>query len=533
MMPAGTGEPGAAAREDTVDPGVLDEFRDPTALPLASERKLSEPRAAQWQGYVIGAGMVGYGIMVVFGVVSGTFELIDAIPLIPILALVTSRIANRLARADGNPATVRFILAAFWAKMLGSLVRAAVTAWYYGNRSDALDYHRFGQAYAPQFRTFDFSAVPDLKGSNFMRFMTGVIYAVTGSSSVSGAIVLSFLSFLGSILLWRAFKRAVPGGEVYRYGLLIFFLPSLLYWPAALGKEGWALLCLGVLSYGVALAVTGNILPGVLLFLAGVAGVVEMRPHVALVAFFGVLLAAIVGRARKPGSGSLLLRVILFAGLAVLGVMLFQSTSSFFGVESIAQEGGANAAFANAEGRTSEAGSAFSPVTVGTNPLKYPLAAATVLFRPFPFEVGNPIAALTALEGVFLIVLAVRERARLRSIGRQMRRSPYVAYCLGTVLMFIYAFSALSNFGILARQRCQVLPFFLVLLCLPRWEREGFVSTDEAIAGRDVPAAPIPDLVAPSPYDLRVDRADSGDPYAGADLGTDPYERFLPRRPAR
>ena len=81
----------------------------------------------------------------------------------------------------------------------------------------------------------------------------------------------------------------------------------------------------------------------------------------------------------------------------------------------------------------------------------------------------------------------VKEWARLRSLGRMMRRSPYVAYCVGVVLMFVYAFSALSNFGILARQRVQVLPFFLVLLCLPRWEPEG-LTTMEALAERDAPA---------------------------------------------
>ena len=299
---------------------IAPEYQPADTLPLATARELSAPRAVAWPGYVIGAGLVAYGIMVIIGIITATFELIDAIPLIPILAFITLQIARRIGRRDDNPATVRFIMAAFWAKMIGTIVRSAVTAWYYDNRSDALDYHKWGQYYAPMFRRFDFGAVPDLRGTNFMRFMTGVIYSFTGASSVSGAIVMSFLAFVGTLLLWRAFKRAVPGGEYYRYGLLIFFLPSMLYWPSALGKEGWAVLCLGVASYGVAMVVTGQIGPGITLFLLGVVGVVEMRPHVALVAFFGVVLAALVGRARKPGVGSSALRIVLFVALAVLGV---------------------------------------------------------------------------------------------------------------------------------------------------------------------------------------------------------------------
>jgi hypothetical protein len=37
-------------------------------------------------------------------------------------------------------------------------------------------------------------------------------------------------------------------------------------------------------------------------------------------------------------------------------------------------------------------------------------------------------------------------------------------------MLFIYGFSSFANFGILTRQRVQVLPFVVVLLCLPKWE---------------------------------------------------------------
>jgi hypothetical protein len=34
-------------------------------------------------------------------------------------------------------------------------------------------------------------------------------------------------------------------------------------------------------------------------------------------------------------------------------------------------------------------------------------------------------------------------------------------------MMFVIAFSSIGNFGIMTRQRTQVFPFVLVLLCLP------------------------------------------------------------------
>ena len=365
-----------------------------------------------------------------------------------------------------------------------------------------------------------------------MRTFTGVIYTFTGSSKVSGAIVMSFLSFVGSILLWRAFKRTVPNGLSDRYAYLVLFLPSLLYWPSALGKEGWAIFCLGLASYGVARVTTGDIPGGLLLFALGLVGVAMLRPHVALTIFAGVALAGLVGKSRKPGGKSGILRIVLFGALFVLFIALASSTAEFFGVQSLNQET-VNQTLADAEGRTSEAGSTFTPVRMSSNPLLTPFAFATVLYRPFPFEVSNGVAGVSALEGVFLVVLTFKSLRRLRSIPRSMRNQPYIAYCIGIMFTFVYAFSAFSNFGILARQRCQVLPFFLALLCLPEWSREGVISAEEAVAGRDAPAGPVTEPPTPSdPYDPLPSSGAAPeppapiDPYAGLQTDVDPYRRF-------
>jgi hypothetical protein len=485
-------------------------------------------RPPQWPQYVIGAGAVVYALMIVFALGSGTFELVEAIPLVPILAWVSLRIGRRLARADDDPTVVMFVLAAFSAKLLGTLIRAAVVAWYYNNRSDALDYHRFGQALAPQFRSFDFSGIKGWSGTEFMRTFTGIIYAFTGSSQVSGSIVMSFLAFIGGLLLWRAFKRAVPGGLAYRYALLVLFLPSMVYWPSSLGKEGWALFCLGLGSYGVARATTGGIPIGVLCVAAGLGGITTLRPHVALTMFCGMALAGLVSRSRKGSGGSGVLRILLFGVLFAVGLFLAASTEQFFGVGSLNTET-VNQTLANAEGRTSEAGSSFTPVNVSGNPALFPLAVVTVIYRPFPFEVSNFVAAASAMEGVFLLWITVKAGRRLRSIPRYMRRSPFIAYSVGITFTFIYAFSAFSNFGILARQRCQVLPFFLALLCLPEWGREGVISVDEAVRARDA----VPDIGVESAPDPYADAAPSVDPYAGTATAApapavDPYDRFDP-----
>jgi hypothetical protein len=498
----------------------------PDVLPLATAPQMRRRGLPDWPRYVIGLGLLVYLVLIISAVASGSFELLDPVPLIPLLAYLAYLLAKRVARSEHDPGMIPFVMAAFSAKMIGTLVRSLVVAQVYGNRSDSQDFHLWGKYLAPFYRQFDFSpqvGTSGFSGTGFMRSLTGVIYSFTGASKVSGSVFFSFLSFVGLLLLWRAFRRAVPDGAGRRYAFLVLFLPSMLYWPASLGKDAFAVFCLGVVSYGVARAMTGAIPDGVLLFAAGMVGLTFLRPHVGLTVFCGVVLAAAVGKSRKPGGKASILRLVVFGALLVLGLFLVSSTEQFFGVDSLNQET-VNQTLSEAEGRTSEAGSAFTPVKMNT-PLNAPLAFATVLFRPFPFEATSAVAFLSALEGVFLLVLTGMSWRRLRSIPRAMRNTPYVAYCLGIMFTFVYAFSAFSNFGILARQRIQVMPFFFVLLCLPVWERLGTATTEEALEARDTPqGGPYANLAPDEPPYANL--APEAPPYADAVLESDPAEMY-------
>ena len=501
-------------------------------MPLGFFEKLNARRSDAWTNYVIGAGVVVYALLVVAAVVTGSFEFIDAVPLVPLLGYFALRIGRSLAQADDDPAVVKFVLAAFAAKMIGTTARYLVTEIQYNGRSDAIDYHQFGKYYAPLFRRLDFSEVQSISGTDFIRTFNGIVYSFTGSSAISGALVMSFLSFIGMLLLWRAFRLAVPEGAVRTYSLLILFLPSFLYWSSALGKEGWSVFGIGVVSYGVACAIVKSPMRGAALVALGIFMVTLPRPHISLSLFCGMVLAAGIGKSRKPGAKASGVRLIVFGALLVLGFVLIGQAETFFGVSNLTQETG-QTVMAEAEGATSEAGSAFAPVRMNT-PVNAPAAIGTVLFRPLPFEASNLIAFGTAAEGMFILGLCCKYWRRLKSIPRCMRNRPYASYCVGIVLSFTYAFSAFSNFGILARQRIQVMPFFLVLVCLPIWTREGVISTDEAIEQRDIvvegPYAEAP--LSPVIYEATGAGeafATKGEPAPNQptyDTDVDPYARF-------
>jgi hypothetical protein len=75
---------------------------------------------------------------------------------------------------------------------------------------------------------------------------------------------------------------------------------------------------------------------------------------------------------------------------------------------------------------------------------------------------------IASAEGMMLLVLGAAAATRLWRLPKYIFQVPYVAYAATYTVMFVIAFSSISNFGILTRQRTQVLPLVLVLLVLPR-----------------------------------------------------------------
>ena len=69
-----------------------------------------------------------------------------------------------------------------------------------------------------------------------------------------------------------------------------------------------------------------------------------------------------------------------------------------------------------------------------------------------------------------LLVLCFASRRRLARVPREVLRRPYVAFATVYTFAFIYAFSSVLNFGILVRQRAQLLPALFVVMCILRPE---------------------------------------------------------------
>lgn len=430
-----------------------------------SRRASSSPA---WVNVAVAAAAVLYVAMTMIAISGGDPVVLGAVVVVPPIFGITFVIAKLIAERDHDPGVVPLVIGAFAVKMLGTAARYWTAYSIYDGSIDASVYDRRGRAIAAQWRAtnFTFDVGGRLAGTNFVKLLTGIVYTVTPATRISGFIVCSWIAFIGLLLYWRAFHLAVPTGNSRKYALLVLLLPSLVYWPSSIGKEAWMTLGLGLTAYGAARISSARTATGVLAIVGSMVIVIGVRPHIAICVFVGLtVMMLIIGtqwrRMRRP-----IMPVLAVLALALVGNVAVQRAQSYLGVDSLTQESITQTLDSTVQ-RSSTGGSEFTPVRV-TNPVKFPLGFATVFYRPFPFEVHNAQQLLTAAEGLVLIGATLASRRSIASVLRMLRQVPYIAYCVAFVVTFVIAFSAFSNFGLLARQRTQVLPLYLALLALPR-----------------------------------------------------------------
>jgi hypothetical protein len=413
--------------------------------------------------------IVGYVVLFVHAMHNTSYDIWGALLVAPILIAVSLPILLRFAKTQADHRIGTILIVALILKLAFSIPRYYMVVVLYES-GDSLRYDAAGTAIRPYLLSLDFSAASlgdagTGSGSRFIEVVTGIVYAIIGPTFIGGFLVFSWLGFWGLFFFYRAFRIGVPDGDARRYALLLFLLPSMLFWPSSIGKEAWMTLALGITAYGSALLLTRKRSASIYLAV-GLAGVMVVRPHMALLVIAGLALGYIL-RAANADRAVALGRTRTLLGLGVIGLgtlLVIRRVSEFFGIDEFNLDA-ATETLEYAEGQTGQGGSAF--VGGGPSLRNLPMNFVTVLFRPFPFEVDSIPTVLAALEGTALMVLFILSFPRLRTIPRRLRKQPYIVYCLTYTILFCFMFSAFQNFGILARQRVLVFPLLLVFLALP------------------------------------------------------------------
>jgi hypothetical protein len=366
---------------------------------------------------------------------------------------------------ERDPFIARVIVVGLVAKLAGSTARYWLTVGLYGFSGDSGRYRDRGAVIAAGLREGRLPEEPFATGAAFIDNVTGLLFALTQPSMLIAFTTFALLSYFGAYLFLRAFTIGFPSGDRRRYAVLVMFLPTLVYWPTSLGKEAWISFALGLGSYGAARVYAG-MNGGYALALLGGAAVFQVRPHMGALFAVSVALGFLLRWRSQSGRGGPAAWLI---GVVIIGSGTGYALANFGELlprDELIEGTAVDQVFSETERRTSTGGSEFQPRPVDSI-VDLPAAMLTVPFRPFPNEVHNTQSMVASIEGLFLLLLILLSLPRLRSLLPSLARTPYVTYATAFTLGFIVAFSNIGNFGILTRQRAQLLPLLVVLLALP------------------------------------------------------------------
>src|SRR3990172_1651701 len=329
-------------------------------------------------------------------------ETLRATIILTVLSLASLLIFWMATRAEPQGRILfNVLLVSFGLKLFAAWFR-----FYAHLLADAFVYSETGAEIAEQLSRGQWPALPDYTGTEFVRLFTGLVYFVTGPTTYGATILWAWIGLLGMLFFYKAFTTAFPNGHRRLFMLM-------------------------------------------------------MRPHIA-----GVFVVALAAFAlTRPIRAGMLTPVIRLFGLLLfvaIAVGVVRTAAGFVRLESLAAQDVLEFIEVRRE-RTMQGGSAFEQVNP-TTPSGLALAIPTVLFRPFPWEANNVFALVAALEGLGLFMLIVyRWRSVVAALAGSLRDG-YLLMMLVYSLLFIFFFSEIANFGIIARQRVQLFPFIFIMI---------------------------------------------------------------------
>lgn len=387
---------------------------------------------------------------------SGPYEYASSLISVPLLWLVNLGIIGRLTRRKPN--LRRLMSVSFALKIACTAGYTALIYVYYGNGADAVTYFNVGKKWANFFSVYGtFPVRGDLTGTAFINLCTSVLVSILGASFPAISVLYAAASFWGIYFFYRTFREAFPNARPEFAALLLFLLPSCQFWTASIGKDALMMLSIGAASFGFTQLMASRTLKGFsylapAMFLASLT-----RPHIAGMVAIAMLFPYVFAKGHRgiTAAFSKIVGIPLMAGgifyLVVNATRILRVDSPTGGIERIER----------LSVGTMHGGSAFGQ---GQSTVVKLLLSPLLMFRPFPWEIPNPLALAASLEALLLFYLLWRIRHQIMKQLLGWRHHPFFLYllCFGVIYCIVFSL-ALSNLGLLIRQRTQYTPFLLML----------------------------------------------------------------------
>ncbi|AMM51672.1 hypothetical protein TH61_11460 [Rufibacter sp. DG15C] len=429
--------------------------------------------------------------------------------LTPIYLIIVYIIAYRIRPKVTNKLTKRYFIPAITVKLFGAIGVGCLYFFYYGGgepggTGDTFNYFKessviheailesptlglkilFKEAgYDPE--AYKYISRIDWYDTtnNFFVIQTATIFGLLSFNTYTIiAIFFALLSFSGLHALYIALLKIFPKFHK-ELATGVFFVPSLFFWGSGLMKDT---ICIGALGWAFwafhkALIQKSSIITTSLILLLSLITIQIVKTYILLCFVPSAILWIFMENNKKIKNKILkaVISPILIIGGIGIGYIAGTNLTegSEYDVENVAETAATTSNYLERQTARKAVGARTgSTYTVGkldgtiqSMITAAPQAILVSLYRPFLFEVRNPVMLLAAIETSWLLITTLIifwKRGFIKTIST-IRKNPLLTFCLVFTLTFAIGVGLTSgNYGTLVRYRTPLIPFFVTLLMI-------------------------------------------------------------------
>lgn len=322
--------------------------------------------------------------------------------------------------------------------------------------------------------------------SFFVIRIAALLDILTFSSYCGTAVLFAVIAFTGAWMFFLTFYKVFP--DLHRWiAFSVLFVPTVVFWGSGIFKDTITLSALGMATFSFhRVFIEGRVrLAMILLMILCFWIIFSIKKYILLCFLPAVLLWWVATLLSRISSRMLRVIVAPLTGIAAMmlayyAVLKVGEDDSRYHVTKLAETAKVTAYdIRYGWGARTGDGSGYALGELDGSwqsmVLLAPQAINISLFRPYLWEVNNPLMLLSALEGLALLSITMYIAFLVRWKLIRYLQMPDVLFCVVFSLVFAFAVGVSTfNFGTLSRYKIPMMPYFLLILGLvySYWKRE-------------------------------------------------------------
>ncbi len=288
------------------------------------------------------------------------------------------------------------------------------------------------------------------------------------------ALFFAVFSFSGLWMMFYALAEKYPE-RIKWMAFAVLFVPSVIFWGSGILKDTITMGALGWLTYAMINIISFKrrglkywIIVAFFSYL-----IFSIKSYI-LICYLPMVFVWIYWIYQQKVNNPLLkvvvvpVLLVVFTTLGYFALQQISSVSDKYSLDNIAQQAAVTAYDIRYGWGALTAGDGGYDLGVldgswGSMFKLMPQAINVSLFRPYLWEVRNPLMLLSALEALVVFVLTLR--AFRNGQWKSIMKDPFLVFCLSFSLIFAFAVGVSTfNFGTLMRYKIPFVPFYGVML---------------------------------------------------------------------